>query len=116
MYDQKASTLSVSVFPPHVERLCDSPRSHTLNRPAWDSRCLEEVDPPVRGAQVEHVGPLAVVRRLHGQRVVDGHGVLQVLVRQLLVRPVLPLQGRYKEEMKAVNATQGSQHLLKWLS
>lgn len=56
------------------------------------SRRLEEIDPPVSGSQVEHVGPLAVVRSFHGQRVVDGHGVLQVLVGQLLIRPVLPLE------------------------
>lgn len=46
-----------------------------------DSRCLEEIHPPVSSSQVEHIGPLAVVRSLHGQRVVDGHGVLQVLLR-----------------------------------
>lgn len=56
-----------------------------------DSRCLEQIDPPVGRAQVEDVGPLAVVGRLHGQGVVDGHGVLQVLLRELLIRPVLPL-------------------------
>lgn len=56
-----------------------------------DSRRLEEVDPPVCRAQVEHVGPLAIVGRLHSQRVVDGDGVLQVLLGELLVGPVLTL-------------------------
>lgn len=51
------------------------------NGQTGDSRCLEEIHPPVGRPQVKHVGPLAVVRSSHGQRVVDGHGVLQVLVR-----------------------------------
>lgn len=58
------------------------------------SRGLEEVEPPVGRAQVEHVGPLAVVCRSHSQRVVDGHSVLQVLVGQLLLWPELPLQAK----------------------
>lgn len=63
-----------------------------------DSRCLEEVHPPVSGAQVEDVGSLAVVRSLHGQRVMDGNGVLQVFVWELLIGPVLPLRQRSKRE------------------
>ena len=57
-------------------------------------RGLEEIDPPVCSAQVEYVGPLAVVRCPHGQRVVDGHSVFQVFIRQLFVWSVLSLKMR----------------------
>lgn len=56
------------------------------------SRCLEEIDSPVSRPQVEDVWPLAVVWSLHGQGVMDGHGVLQVLVRQLFIRSVFTLR------------------------
>lgn len=35
--------------------------SSSVKRARCYSRCLEEIDPPVRSPQVEHVGPLAVV-------------------------------------------------------
>lgn len=55
-------------------------------------RGLEQEDPPVGRPQVEDVGPLAVVGRSHGQRVVDGHGVLYVILRHLSLCAVLVLQ------------------------
>lgn len=56
------------------------------------SRCLEQIHPPVSRPQVEHVWPLAVVWSPHRQRVMDGHSVLQVVVRQLFVRSVFTLR------------------------
>lgn len=52
------------------------------------SRSLEEEDPPVSGAQVEDVGPLAVVTGTRGQCVVDADGVLQLSLRRGLPRLV----------------------------
>lgn len=57
------------------------------------SRSLEEEHPPVGRAQVEDVGPLAVVTGASGQRVVDADGILQLRLRQGLPRLVLLLWG-----------------------
>lgn len=54
-------------------------------------RGLEQEHPPVGGPQVEHVGSLAVVGGSHGERVMDGHGVLHVLLRQVSFCTVLIL-------------------------
>lgn len=42
------------------------------------SRGLKEEDSPVRCAQVEDVGPLAVVTGAGGQGVVDADGILEL--------------------------------------
>lgn len=59
-------------------------------------RRLEQEHPPVRRPQVEHVGPLAVVGGSHGQSVVDGHGVLHILLRQLALCTVLILSANHR--------------------
>lgn len=56
-------------------------------------RCLEEEHPPVCCLQLEHVGLLTVVRSPGGQSVVHTDGILQVPLRQSLVKPVLILSG-----------------------
>lgn len=45
------------------------------------SRSLEEEDPPVSCAQVEDMGPLAVVLGASGQCVVDADGILKLCLR-----------------------------------
>ena len=63
-----------------------------------DPRCLEEEHSPICSAQVEDIGPFAVVCCPHGQRVVDGHSILQILFRQLLFWTVLSLQTNQRAE------------------
>lgn len=59
-------------------------------------RGLEQEDPPVGRPQVEDVGPLAVIRGSHGERVMDGDGVLHVLFCQLSLCAVLILSANHR--------------------
>ena len=62
-------------------------------------RRLQQEHSPVGRPQVEDVRPLAVISCSHGQRVMDGHGVLHVLLRQVSLGAVLVLS-EYSNSLK----------------
>lgn len=64
----------------------------------WNLLGLKQKDPPVGGLELQHIGLLLVVLGLDGQGVVHTNGILQVVLRQSLLRLVLILQREGKKE------------------
>lgn len=61
---------------------------------------MEQEDSPVGCLQLKHVGLLLVVYSLYGQGMMHADGILQVLLRQGLLRFVIILQ----DNITALNA------------